>query len=225
MQLGPQDVSPPGTHPVILFFHDMFRAHMSVPTLLPNMTYREHSIGVPFSFVSPGGLTPGKPGPYYFMPRLDLDNVLATLGGLAFWGFAKHLARVTVTENSYAVSTAAGEPLTTLTWTLSGVHRPVAEEKHFEPVRQMLSQPIISMVPAALGPFFILSDFDKAWDVATVRPMSAVVEVHCDYVPGYTSGRYPAEGSLPGIDTSVIGAYELRAPWLLSLPYPLLMAR
>src|SRR5262249_28884272 len=46
MQLGEQSVSPPGTHPVILFFHDMFRAQMSIPTLLPNMTYHEHSVGV-----------------------------------------------------------------------------------------------------------------------------------------------------------------------------------
>ena len=49
MKLGEQNVSPPGTHPVILFFHDMFRAQMSIPMLLPNMTYHEHSVGVPFT--------------------------------------------------------------------------------------------------------------------------------------------------------------------------------
>ena len=56
MKLGEQSVSPPGTHPVILFFHDMFRAQMSIPTLLPNMTYREHSVGVPFTYISPDAL-------------------------------------------------------------------------------------------------------------------------------------------------------------------------
>ncbi len=46
LDLGAQGVTPPGTHPVILFFMDVFRAEMSFPTLLPNMTYHEHSIGV-----------------------------------------------------------------------------------------------------------------------------------------------------------------------------------
>ena len=59
LELGPQTVSPKGTHPVILFFHDMFRAHMSFPSLLPNLTYREHSVGVPFSYISPGTPGPG----------------------------------------------------------------------------------------------------------------------------------------------------------------------
>ena len=58
MELGAQDVSPKGTHPVILFFHDMFRAQMSIPTLLPNMTYHEHSVGVPFTYISRGSITP-----------------------------------------------------------------------------------------------------------------------------------------------------------------------
>jgi hypothetical protein len=84
----------------------------------------------------------------------------------------------------------------------------------------MLSQPIISMVPASLGPFFILSDFDKNWDVAAVQPIQTGLEVDVEYVPGYGGGRYPVSGWSPGIDESVLGSYELRAPWRLSIPYP-----
>lgn len=227
MELGDQDVSPEGTHPVILFFHDMFRAQMSIPTLLPNMTYHEHSVGVPFTYISRGSITPGVPGPYYFMPKLYLDNFWATLGGLCFWGFAKEMATAVVTGDSYTVSTMGGQRVTSLQWKKTknpGQHKPIAEYANFEPVRQMLSQPIISMVPVAMGPFFILSDFDKQWDVATVRPMETVLEVDVEYVPGYPAGRYPAAGWSPGIDASVLGSYELRAPWRLSLPYPPLMA-
>jgi hypothetical protein len=220
MELGEQSVSPPGTHPIILFFHDMFRAQMSIPTLLPNMTYHEHSVGVPFTYISRGGLTPGKPGPYYFMPRLHLDNFFATLGGVLFWGFAKHPGTFTVTGDRYSVADANDRPITTVTWRASGEHRPIAEYPNFEPVRQMLSQPIISMVPVALGPFFILSDFDKNWEVATVRPLETTMEVFVEYVPGFSGGRYPATGRSSGIDKSVLGSYELRAPWRLSLPYP-----
>jgi len=209
LELGDQKVTPAGTHPVILFFHDMFRAQMSMPTLLPNMTYHEHSVGVPFAYLSSSSITPGMPGPYYF-----------------FWGFAKEMASATVTETSYSVNSLAGQRLTSLTWKKPRQQefRPIAEYKNFEPVRQMLNQPIISMLPAAMGPFFILSDFDKAWEVATIRPLETSVEVDQAYVPGYEAGRYPASGYSRGINASVLGSYELRAPWRLSLPYPPLMA-
>jgi len=88
----------------------------------------------------------------------------------------------------------------------------------------MLTQPIISMLPAAMGPFFILSDFDKDWQTATVRPLETILEVDVEYVPGYSGGRYPGTGYSKGIDESVLGSYELRAPWRLSLPYPPLFA-
>lgn len=222
LELGDQHVTRKGTHPVVLFFHDMFRAQMSVPTLLPNMTYREHSIGIPFSYIAQGSLTPGKPGPYYFMPKLYLDNIAATVGGLLFWGFAKELALFELTAGRYEITSLAGKRQTSLTWQddSSLVHKPVAQVPNFAPVQAMLTQPIISMVPAALGPFFILSDFDKDWSVATVKPMRTAVEVDVEYVPGYKAGRMPLTGYSPGIDESVVGSYELRAPWKLSLPYP-----
>jgi hypothetical protein len=225
MTLGDQQVTPSGTHPVILFFHDMFRAQMSMPTLLPNMTYHEHSVGVPFTYISSGSITPGNPGPYYFMPKLYLDNFWATIGGITFWGFPKEMASITVTAESYTVNSLAGQRITSLAWkkTKAG-YRPIREVANFEPVRQMLSQPIISMVPLAMGPFFILSDFDKIWETATVRPLETSLEVDIEYVPGYAGGRYPASGWSPGIHSSVIGSYELRALWRLSLPYPPLFA-
>ena len=226
LELGEQQVTPAGTHPVILFFHDMFRAQMSIPTLLPNMTYHEHSVGVPFAYISKGSITAGVPGPYYFMPKLYLDNLWATLGGLFFWGFAKQMASVEVTATSYTVNTMGGQRLTSLAWKnpKKPEFRAIAEVKHFEPVRQMLTQPIISMLPAAMGPFFILSDFDKDWRTATVRPLETTLEVDVEYIPGYPGGRYPGTGFSRVIDVSVLGSYELRAPWRLSLPYPPLLA-
>lgn len=222
LDLGDQDVTPKGTHPVILLFNDLFRAQMSIPTLLPNMTYHEHTVGIPFSYLSSGSLTPGNPGPYYFMPKLYLDNFLATLGGLTFWGFAKEMASMVVTPDRYTVTSLTGQRMTSLAWkTLQeGEYRPIAEYALFEPVRQMVSQPLISMVPGSMGPFFVLSDFDKAWDVATIRPIETALEVDVEYVTGFSGGRYPGSGWSPGIDSSALGSYELRAPWRLSLPYP-----
>lgn len=226
LDLGAQNVTPPGTHPVILLFNDLFRAQMSVPTPLPSMTYREHTFGVPFAYLSSGGITPGKPGPYYFMPKLYLDNLWATMGGLAFWGFPKEMASFGVAADHYTITNLAGRRLTSLAWETDAEQgqRPIADYPNFEPVRQMLNQPLISMVPASLGPFFVLSDFDKAWDVATLQPLRTSLEVDEEYVPGYPGGRYPVSGRFPGIDSSVLGSYELRAPWRLSLPYPPMLA-
>jgi hypothetical protein len=220
--LGAQSVTPPGTHPVVLLFNDLFRARMSFPTLLPNLTYHEHSFGVPFAYLSGESLVPGKPGPYYFMPRLYLDSFWAILGGVAFWGFAKELASFTVTADRYTIASNSGQRLTSLAWTPvpGGEFRPCAEYEQFEPVRRMLAQPLISMAPASMGPFFVLSDFDKAWDVAIVKPLQTELEVDVAYVLGYSAGRYPASGHYPGIDSSPLGSYELRAPWRLTLPYP-----
>jgi hypothetical protein len=135
------------------------------------------------------------------------------------------MASVTVTAESYTVNSFSGQRLTSLTWKKpKGELRPIQEVANFEPVRQMLSQPIISMLPLAMGPFFILSNFDKDWTTASVRPLETSVEVDVEYVPGYGGGRYPASGWSRGIDSSVIGSYELRALWRLSLPYPPLFA-
>jgi hypothetical protein len=114
----------------------------------------------------------------------------------------------------------ADRPVTAMTWKATGEHRPIDQYELFEPIRRTISQPFVSLVPAALGPFFILSDFDKQWDVATIRPFETVTEVFEAYVPGYDPGRYPGEGRSPGIDASVLGSYELRSPWRLTLPYP-----
>jgi hypothetical protein len=226
LELGEQQVTPAGTHPVILFFNDLFRAQMSIPTLLPNLTYHEHSFGVPYSYLSAGSITPGVPGPYYYMPRLYLDSFLATLGGLSFWGFPKEMSTFLVTGESYTVTSFSGQRVMSLSWKTSAdqTSRPIREYANFEPIRQMLSQPLISMVPLSFGPFFILSDFDKQWEVATVRPLATSLEVDVEYVPGYPAGRYPASGWSTGIDESVLGSYELRTPWRLSLPYPPLLS-
>lgn len=218
LDLGPQDVTPQGTHPVILLFNDIYRAHFSIPTLVPNMTYHEHTVGVPYCYLTTGSITPGHPGPYYYMPKLYLDNFSAIIGGLAFWGFNKEMASFEVTGNSYTITSSAGQRLASLSVDKGNFpdFSAITTFPLFEPVRQMLLQPLISMVPAAIGPFFVLADFDKTWDEGMIRPVNTVAEIAVEFIPGYPAGAYPAAG----IDASVLGSYELRVPWRLSLPYP-----
>jgi hypothetical protein len=220
LALGAQTMTPPGTHPVILGFHDMFKLHTTIPTLLPSLTYHEHSVGIPFCYVTLGSIGPTSPGPYYFMPTLLLDSALATLGGIVFWGYPKRLARVTVTGNKYAVAQSNGDPLVDVTWDITGPFLPAASYPNFAPQQAALSQPLLGLVPLSLGPFFVVADFPKDWTVATVRPLETVTEVYTDYVVGFGLARYPKSGKSKGIDASVVGSYELHAPWSMSAPYP-----
>jgi len=234
--LGPQDVTPPGTHPVILSFNALYRAEMSLPTLLPSLTYHEFTLGVPYSYLPTGALgralgtligrrdAPPQ-GPYYCMPRLFLDSVLATLGGVMFWGYAKKLARFTVGADRFAIQGEDGAPQVSLGFEPVGEPQPVAAFPHFAAVQAMLDQPLVSQLPAALGPVFVVADFDKQWGQASLRPLRTHVRVEAELVPGFGAASHPASGVAEGIDATVLGSYELNASWVLGMPHAPLLRR
>jgi hypothetical protein len=201
-------------------FHDMFRLHTSVPSLVPSMTYHEHSVGIPYCYVTQGKITRQSPGPYYYMPVLLLDNVWAALGGVLFWGYAKQLATFRVDQGHFHIMRADGRRVLSLSYDAAGDAKPIADYPHFELQRQAISQPLISMVPLGVGPCFVVAGFPKRWDVATLRPIKTVTEVFTDYVIGLSSGRYPSTGRSKAIDASVMGAYELYAPFQVGSPHP-----
>ena len=84
----------------------------------------------------------------------------------------------------------------------------------------IMVQPLIGMLPAAMGPVFVCSNWDKKWDDAVIRPLTTSVRIAREIVPALPCGRFPAEGRAPGIDRSPIGAFELKARWRLGLIYP-----
>lgn len=226
LDLAPQSLTPPGTHPVSLFFQEMVRAHMTIPTPLPNMTYHEQIVGVPFVNVTRGYPGSGPLGPFFFMPNLYLDNVLATLGGRLFWGLAKQLATMTVTKNSWAVHDNAGNDLISFDFDIPGTgeYVPVPSVENFRPYCApevgIMVQPLVSMLPAGVGMFPICSDFDKKWDDAVIRPLEGTVNINQAIIPGLPTGRFPSEGRCPGIDADVLGAFQVLAHWRMTLPYP-----
>jgi hypothetical protein len=222
LELGEQDLTPRGTHPVLFFFQDMYRAHMTIPTLLPNMTYNEQIVGVPFCYVTSPLHRRGAaiPGPFFYMARLFLDDFVPTIGGLLWWGFAKKLATILVTEDRIAVLGRKGETVLSLDFQPVGEFRPLSALPHFERVRRIMDQPLVSQLPLARGPWFACSGFDKKWDVAEARPLTTVVRIDRSYVPGLPCGRFPAVGRSEGIDQSVLGSFQIRVPWRQGLPYP-----
>jgi hypothetical protein len=221
LELAPQDVTPPGTHPAIFQFHDFSRCRLSIPTLLPDLAYHEQTFAIPYTCLTSGS------GPFAFMPQLYLDHSFVTVAGFAFWGFWKTMARISLGAGNYTVAGLDGRLLASLSWN-TGEERGLASADtfpHLTPVRRMLSQPIVTMLPASAGPFFALTDFTRNWSAAMVRPLGTKLQVEPDYARGFYGGRYPGAGWSPGIDESTLGSFELRSPWWLSFPYPPLSSR
>ena len=218
--LGPQNITPPWTHPVILGFHTMHNLHTSVPSLLPPYSYFEHSVGIPHCYVSDPMLAPGSAGPYYFMPKLLVDNAWVALGGRLFWGFNNQLAAIQTSENGFAICQANGSPIVSL-W-----HKAVQEPRaplsvpEFTPQGEAISQCLISLAPAGAGPLFLVAEFPKFWPQARLQPLETVVEIHSEYVPGLVPGRYPTDGRNYGIDQSIAGSYTLQAQFQVGCPCP-----
>lgn len=225
IELGDQDVTESGTHPVIISFNILSRVRTSLPTLMPTLNYSEYTFGIPYSYTTRGLVSRESPGPYYFMPRLFLDSFLAVMGGVMFWGYAKQSANFEESEGRTSISSMSGEKLTSLSWQAQGGFAGVDAYEKFEPIRRMLDQPLVSLLPAALGPFPVVAPFEKQWAMARVRPLETVLTVTSEFITGFAPGRYPATGKAPGIDVSILGSYEYVAPWRLGTPFPPMMAR
>ncbi|HLY16923.1 MAG TPA: acetoacetate decarboxylase family protein [Bryobacteraceae bacterium] len=203
LRLGDHNVTPAGTHPVIFQFHDFVNCQWSFPTWLQPMQFHEQTVGIPFTYLDAGG-------PYFFMPKLYLDDLWVQLNGRFWWGFDKEMAAVQRTTSRYAVNNLSGRRIVSLDWTTDGEdsYLPAARSPVFEPFRRLLDQTLISAFPAA-SPCFSLTDFDRNWNLGKVRPLRTVLDVDPAYMPGFSGGHFPAEGA----------AYEFSAPWWLSLPY------
>lgn len=221
LELGDQNVAPTGTHPVVMLFHGFIHCQFSFPTFLQPMRFHEQTFGIPFTRVRASNYAPGGAGPYYFMPRLYLDDPWVWMIGRTYWGFEKEMAIVNASESSYTVTSLAGQRLASLRWSNGGNDpRPAMEDYHdFDPLRLMLSQPLISFSPVVQGTVPTLTDFGRNWNLATVRPIQSVLEIDRSYMQGFEGGRYVLSGDSVRSTPSLLASYELSAPWWLSFPY------
>lgn len=218
LELGSQTMTDAEHHPVILGFHDMIDEKLSIPSLMPRLSYREHSFGIPYCYVTSGEITPATPGPYFYMPRLLVDDRLAALGGTMFWGFNKDLSVISSDQTHFTCTDAHNARSVSLNYELTGTAQAIEQYPEFAEQREAISQPLISMMPIRIGTTFVVAAFAKRWDVATLAPMRASVDIATEYVRGMSPGRYPASDEFPTIEASVLGGYELRAPFQVSSP-------
>jgi hypothetical protein len=227
--LGPQTLTRKGTHPVVLFFQEMVRAHMTIPSLLPNMTYHEQIVGIPYTYVNSVLPWLRSPGPFFYMPNLFLSEWLPTIGGQLYWGFNKQVAPVTVTDSTWTVFGDHGEPVIGFRHRLprraSHEWKPVARHPYpnfdwFSGPNGLMVQPLLSQMPVGYKIVPVASNFNKLWDQAVIRPLEGQVEIHESFIPTLPTGRFPSHRKwAPSIARSPFGCFELLAPWRLTIPY------
>jgi hypothetical protein len=223
-----------GSHPILLFFYDMFAARMNVPVPLPRMTYHEHVFGVPYAFTTPTAYNPGYAGPFFWMPLLLLNDIWATSGGVWFWGFPKRMADIQCSASDddwkeYVVSSGRGafgaserEPFVSCRFRSAGERVAVYEAPYFRPVREILDQPMLTSLPAGMGPWLVCSNFQKIWQTAELEPLETRVTVHREYVQGVPTGAFPSKTRhSPGLTAKdPTGSFVLHSDWRMGLVYP-----
>lgn len=214
LDLLSQSITPQGTHPVVLQCHSFTDCQFSFPTMLPTMHFHEQTLGIPF--VATGGS-----GPYYFMPKLYLDDLWNLFIGRNFWGFDKELARVHVTAASYDVASTSGRRLSSLAWgDADDEARPViGGHEEFEPVRSMMSQTLLSFSPAGVGQVLSLTDFDRSWNLGTVSKLRAKLDIEAAYCPRFGGAHCDTADETGNESEWPPRAFELSAQWWLSYPY------
>ncbi|WP_338082193.1 hypothetical protein [Enhygromyxa salina] len=194
---------------------------MNIPTPLPSMTYNEHVVGIPHVYTTSTMINPVPAGPFFYMPRLLLNNVLAMLGGRMFWGFQKELVSIDTADGKFLVSQlGSGAPLVSLEYEPTGGELPATEFPEFGPMYELLQQPMLTMLPLGMGPVFVCSDFARRWSQARVQPLRSSLKIYRSYLTALPTGRFPRSGWSPSIVESPLGAFSLRMQYSISLIYP-----
>jgi hypothetical protein len=214
LDLGDQDLTPEGTHPVLFLFQRFFQCQCSIPLALPSMAFYEHTVCIPYTSVTSGYGPPGGLGPFCFLPKLYLTDPFVMLAGMFVWGYDKELAQINAGENSYSVARPTGERIASLEWQDGGDGAVFARHcREFDPVRRILDQKLISALPVAAGPWLMLTDFERRWNMASVRPLRATLSLTGAHLRAFAPGCYTSvSGDSPA-------PFEFSAPWYLSFPY------
>jgi hypothetical protein len=211
LQLMAQEVTPPGTHPLIFMFGRQkdvrlkdFRYFaldfLEVALLIPYVR-RHHKKG-------------HYHGPFLFLPRLYFADTLPLLLARGY-GMGQQRARLSMSQSDYAVHDFfSHKPLLTAHFKPRQALPPLLQNPLFEvSLAQLFKQPLIgSTIPYFFVSAFLQNDFSQA----QFQPIAAEVHIQPGVLPGLRPGHY----QVPGYDQSFLGALRLEVQWNLNLPRP-----
>lgn len=212
LELATQSITPAGTHPLVFLFGKHFDVR---PNIIPfgGMTYLEYICAIPF--VQWRRSSNKYQGPFSYMPRMYLNELIPTLLGYMY-AYPKQMARMEgnpPTDSHYGVRTLLqDEALIEGSFNRSGPQLPPADFPNFANVRAVFEQPFVGKYE--IGPY-VCSKLTFKLDQAIIQSCTAEVEVERAFVPGLELGSILR----PGIDTDPLGSFYMSVPWELTLPF------
>jgi hypothetical protein len=236
MQLGSQDVTDPGTHPLLCTFGEQsgvrtirppddcadtvavmeylewLRTRPVRPCLQPLiMRYLEVITVLPFvEWVNPNNTCPG---PFLFAPRLYLDHPFATFGGWLL-GYAKEMARMQSNEDRFRVYRLWKNVLLfTGRARPHGKPAPPSAYPNFRRLRSIFRQPVVGRLKTGL---YLRTLFEFQMHKAQMRAAPAEVKLTSNFFnKELTAQSYAVQG----IDQVPQGAFSIEVPWRLREPF------
>lgn len=211
LELAPQTLTAPGTHPVLLLLGQERSVHVNIAPWF-RIRYGEFATVMPFvQWRTP---PTSYRGPYLWTPLLYLDRWLPILAGRWLYGFAKAKAVITSSADSYRVNDA--ETRRVLLDAQTGPSGAAPNPAEFATLATLLQQPSLSQRDGA----FICSTFDWNLPQAELSTSSADVQINQFYMYGLPNGaveNYHVSGLS---DLTNGGAFHIRTTWTLSAPEP-----
>lgn len=209
LRLGKQDITQPGTHPVVLMFghHSRVRPWFMAPTA--GGAYDEWIVATPFLERGTGDTAP-----WSYTSRLYLNSLRYVLPG-RMYGYPKALARTLVNEDqsSYIVETfPSGKPRVSMTCQPLGPSMPFVALPRAARLAPIFNKPFVQR----LAPMPWLGS--RMWfelDAAIVRPVAA----HFKLADGCAPGLKAMSMDVGSIVNGIPGAFHMSCDWMLSRPY------
>lgn len=209
LERAPLEQESPGQHPVTLLFgrHEHVR-----PDFIPfgGLDYEEFIFAIPF--VQWEDERMAYRGPFAFMPRMYLDELLPTLLGYMY-AFPKEVARIQGGEHYQIHSLLLDRRIITSDFAPHGPRLAPAEFEHFGAARALFEQPFVGKLD--VGPF-VCSHMNFHLEQCVVQACEAAVEIEHEFLPGVI----PQLILSSGLDVSPAGAFTITSPWTLTLPFP-----
>ena len=190
-------------HPVVLLFGtqtDLTREGTITfkPRYARNGRYfHEAFVAIPYLELDQGSTG----GPVFHFVRVYLDHPKPASQGARRAGWPKLLAAVEAGDEGYRISRPPWGTIFEAETDYADARPVDPKSDRFEPIRAMLSRPLVLKHEGR----FDFYRFDFHFDSATIEAVSSHVELHEGFLPGI--GRIAV--SRPGIDRSPFGAFRL----------------
>jgi hypothetical protein len=221
LQLANNTSATPAVHPVALLFGDQTHARWSIPGVAPlelrkgvqkDYRYREMIVIVPFVQYR------GSPEWHNYVVGMFLNDLGATLGGNAFYGYRKELAKFRKTANLFKVSVEK-HPIFTASLGGFGPWYPDAQADaalaNYTDVKQILQMPVLGTeeLPQPLPPYHVYVSSYFVFDFQNSEARSFTSQHQ--FLAPFGLASWVALGQI----SSVPGAFEVKElVWKLGLP-------